>query len=84
MTGLKVSPQQLSALGGSCGRTALDVRGQHAGLKSQLTPLFGAAYMAARLAGQGPDAAARAGHRLAGTVIRHRGAIIPRDAMPRG
>jgi len=45
---------------------------------------FGAAYMAARLAGQGPDAAARAGHRLAGTVIRHRGAIIPRDAMPRG
>jgi 2-dehydro-3-deoxygluconokinase len=43
---------------------------------------FGAAYMAARLAGKGPDDAARAGHRLAGTVIRHRGAIIPRDAMP--
>jgi 2-dehydro-3-deoxygluconokinase len=43
---------------------------------------FGAAYMAARLAGQGPEDAARAGHRLAGTVIRHRGAIIPRDAMP--
>jgi 2-dehydro-3-deoxygluconokinase len=43
---------------------------------------FGAAYMAARLSGQGPEAAARAGHRLAGTVIRHRGAIIPRDAMP--
>jgi 2-dehydro-3-deoxygluconokinase len=43
---------------------------------------FGAAYMAARLSGQGPEDAARAGHRLAGTVIRHRGAIIPRDAMP--
>ena len=43
---------------------------------------FGAAYMAARLAGQGPEDAARAGHRLAGTVIRYRGAIIPRDAMP--
>jgi len=43
---------------------------------------FGAAYMAARLSGNGPDDAARAGHRLAGTVIRHRGAIIPRDAMP--
>jgi len=42
---------------------------------------FGAAYMAARLSGKGPDDAARAGHRLAGTVIRHRGAIIPRDAM---
>jgi 2-dehydro-3-deoxygluconokinase len=38
--------------------------------------------MAARLSGKGPDDAARAGHRLAGTVIRHRGAIIPRDAMP--
>jgi 2-dehydro-3-deoxygluconokinase len=43
---------------------------------------FGAGYMAARLAGKGPEDAARAGHRLAGTVIRHRGAIIPRDAMP--
>ncbi|WP_075791372.1 sugar kinase [Massilia putida] len=45
---------------------------------------FGAAYMAARLSGKGPDDAARAGHRLAGTVIRHRGAIIPREAMPAG
>jgi 2-dehydro-3-deoxygluconokinase len=43
---------------------------------------FGAAYMAARLAGKGPEDAARAGHRLAGTVIRYRGAIIPRSAMP--
>jgi 2-dehydro-3-deoxygluconokinase len=43
---------------------------------------FGAAYMAARLRGKGAEDAARAGHRLAGTVIRHRGAIIPRDAMP--
>jgi 2-dehydro-3-deoxygluconokinase len=43
---------------------------------------FGAAYLASRLSGQEPEAAARAGHRLAGTVIRHRGAIIPRDAMP--
>jgi len=43
---------------------------------------FGAAYMAARLSGQDPAAAARAGHRLAGTVIRHRGAIIARELMP--
>jgi 2-dehydro-3-deoxygluconokinase len=43
---------------------------------------FGAAYMAARLSGQDPAAAARAGHRLAGTVIRHRGAIIARALMP--
>ncbi|MDQ1752073.1 MAG: hypothetical protein QOE71_3129 [Pseudonocardiales bacterium] len=40
--GLKVSPQQLSTLGGSCTRTATDVRGQHTALKAQLTPLFGA------------------------------------------
>jgi len=43
---------------------------------------FGAAYMAARVSGQDPAAAARAGHRLAGTVIRHRGAIIAREQMP--
>jgi 2-dehydro-3-deoxygluconokinase len=38
--------------------------------------------MAARLSGQDPAPAARAGHRLAGAVITHRGAIIPREAMP--
>lgn len=43
---------------------------------------FGAAYVAARLSGQDPQAAARAGHRLAGAVIGVRGAIIPRAAMP--
>jgi 2-dehydro-3-deoxygluconokinase len=43
---------------------------------------FAAAYLAARLAGAGPIAAARAGHRLAGVVVGHRGAIIPRSAMP--
>lgn len=43
---------------------------------------FAAAYLAARLRGAAPDAAARAGHRLAGVVAQHPGAIIPRDAMP--
>lgn len=43
---------------------------------------FGAAYLAARLSGATPEEAAMAGHRLAGKVIRHRGAIIPREAMP--
>lgn len=42
MAGFKVSPQQLSSLGGSCNRTATDIRGQHGALKGQLTPLFGA------------------------------------------
>lgn len=43
---------------------------------------FGAAYLAARIAGQSGAAAAAAGHRLAGAVISRRGAIIPLDAMP--
>ena len=43
---------------------------------------FAAAYLAARLRGVTPADAARTGHRLAGAVVRHRGAIIPRSAMP--
>ena len=43
---------------------------------------FAAAYLNARLSGKSPEAAAQSGHRLAGQVVRHRGAIIPRDAMP--
>jgi 2-dehydro-3-deoxygluconokinase len=43
---------------------------------------FGAGYLAARLRGQSGVQAAAAGHRLAGTVIQHRGAIIPAAAMP--
>jgi 2-dehydro-3-deoxygluconokinase len=39
---------------------------------------FNAGYLAARLAGETPTAAAAAAHRLAGQVIRHRGAIMPR------
>ena len=43
---------------------------------------FAAAYIAARLAGAEPVQAARAGHHLAGVVVCHPGAIIPRTAMP--
>jgi 2-dehydro-3-deoxygluconokinase len=43
---------------------------------------FNAGYLAARLRGASPDAAAQAAHRLAGAVVAHRGAIIPLDAMP--
>jgi 2-dehydro-3-deoxygluconokinase len=43
---------------------------------------FAAAYIAARLAGADPVQAARAGHALAGVVVCHPGAIIPRTAMP--
>ncbi len=41
---------------------------------------FNAAYLANRIAGLPPDAAALAGHRLAAIVIAHRGAIAPRSA----
>jgi 2-dehydro-3-deoxygluconokinase len=41
---------------------------------------FNAGYMAARLGGENPAAAAAAGHRLASEKIRHRGAIMPRTA----
>lgn len=44
---------------------------------------FAAAYLAARLRGAGPVQAAQAGHRLAGAVVGHPGAIIPRHAMPK-
>jgi len=41
---------------------------------------FNAGYLAARLAGEDPIAAAAAAHRLAAQVIQHRGAIMPRTA----
>lgn len=41
---------------------------------------FNAGYLAARLKGASPADAALAGHRLAGAVIMHRGALIPRAA----
>jgi 2-dehydro-3-deoxygluconokinase len=40
---------------------------------------FNAGYLAARIAGRKPADAARAAHRLAGDVIMHRGAIVPRS-----
>ena len=43
---------------------------------------FAAAYLAARQNGASPVAAAQAGHRLAGIVVGHPGAIVPRAAMP--
>jgi 2-dehydro-3-deoxygluconokinase len=39
---------------------------------------FAAAYLAARLSGETPSEAARAGHDLAGLVVGHPGAIMPR------
>jgi 2-dehydro-3-deoxygluconokinase len=41
---------------------------------------FNAGYLAARLAGRDAEPAALAGHRLAGVVVAHRGAIAPKAA----
>jgi 2-dehydro-3-deoxygluconokinase len=41
---------------------------------------FNAGYLARRLAGDAPAAAAVLAHRLAGVVIQHRGAIVPKAA----
>ena len=41
---------------------------------------FNAAYLAARFSGEAPVTAAASAHRLAGEVIRHPGAIMPRTA----
>ena len=43
---------------------------------------FNGAYLAARLAGRGPAEAAAIAHTVAGEVVMHPGAIIPREAMP--
>jgi 2-dehydro-3-deoxygluconokinase len=42
---------------------------------------FNAAFLAALLAGAEPEAAVLVGHRLAGEVVMHPGAIIPLEAM---
>ena len=42
---------------------------------------FAAAYLAARIRGAAPEEAARAGHELAGVVVAHAGALVPRDVM---
>ena len=43
---------------------------------------FNAGYMSQRLSGASVEDSCKAGHRLASTVVQHRGAIIPLDAMP--
>lgn len=45
---------------------------------------FNAGYLAARLAGRAPAQAVAAAQRLAGVVVQHPGAIIPKSAMPEG
>ncbi|MGK7287646.1 sugar kinase [Buttiauxella agrestis] len=44
---------------------------------------FSAGYLAVRLTGGSAEEAAKRGHLTASTVIQYRGAIIPKDAMPK-
>lgn len=44
---------------------------------------FSAGYLTARLSGKDPAASAALGHKVASTVVQHRGAIIPKDVMPK-
>ena len=50
MSGFKVTPAQLEALGGSVGRVSGEIRGQHQSLRGQLSPLFGADWSGAAAA----------------------------------
>ena len=43
---------------------------------------FNAGYLSARLLGQTPERAVRAGQRFSGEVIRHFGARLPKNAVP--
>ncbi|MEM9443685.1 MAG: PfkB family carbohydrate kinase, partial [Pseudomonadota bacterium] len=43
---------------------------------------FNAGYLKGRLLDVSAKDAARLGHRLAGCVVQHRGAIIPKNVMP--
>lgn len=50
MPGLKVTPEQLTTLGGTVSRVSAQVRGEQQGLKAQLSPLFGADWSGAAAA----------------------------------
>lgn len=47
MSGFSVTPEQLQVLGGTCGRTAGEVRGSHGALRAQLAPVIGSQWTGA-------------------------------------
>ncbi len=50
MSSLRVTPAQLTGLGGTAHRVSADVRGEHSQLRGQLSPLFGADWSGAAAA----------------------------------
>jgi 2-dehydro-3-deoxygluconokinase len=69
----------------SDGRTLFQIAAERVGNVVDTTAAgdaFNGGYLAARIAGLDIERAVRAGHRLAGAVVQHRGAIIPADATP--
>lgn len=82
---LKLSePASVLRVGGVCHETKAEPMTAPVVDTTAAGDSFAAAYVAARLAGAEPTDAVRAGHRLAGVVVCHPGAIIPRSAMPAG
>jgi 2-dehydro-3-deoxygluconokinase len=80
---LKLSePASMLRLGGALHQTRAEALARPVVDTTAAGDSFAAAYIAARLAGTDPVEAARAGHALAGVVVCHPGAIIPRAAMP--
>jgi 2-dehydro-3-deoxygluconokinase len=80
---LKLSePASLLRVAGACSRVEAEAVTAPVVDTTAAGDSFAAAYLAARLAGETPAEAARAGHGLAGVVVCHAGAIIPRSAMP--
>ncbi len=69
-------------LGGSGGLTRIEAEKVEAVDTTAAGDGFNAGYLAARLAGAEPVAAARAGSRLAAAIVQHRGAVIPKEATP--
>jgi WXG100 family type VII secretion target len=50
VSGLKVTPEQLSAMSSAIARVSAEVRGEHQRLAGQLSPLFGAEWSGAAAA----------------------------------
>jgi WXG100 family type VII secretion target len=50
MSGLRVTPEQLSTLSGAVARASAEVRAEHQSLHGQLSPLFGAEWSGAAAA----------------------------------
>lgn len=86
---VNAGPREIAVKCGPDGAVVADMGAvKHVPVPTPVTPVdttgagdsFNAAYLAARLKGKPPEEAALIGHALAGVVIAHRGAIVPKAA----